>query len=299
MRGLHVAQRREDRLRAARMLALPVGEHLLHGRALQVLLRAAQVAGDDRKRPPARITLDVALGDVGEWPDHDVSPVLGLELRRHGLELAAEEHVEEQRLDDVVAVMAERDPGDAVLGGVAIERTAPEPRAQPAHRATLRDHPLHDPIGVLLDHVVRDAECRQVSRQHVRGEIRLLLVEVDRHQLEAHRRAALHRQQHVQQRVRVLAARQADHHAVALADHRVVGDGLADLPAQPRGQTPEVVGNAGNGDILHFGSGLRSASEGFRNGECPHLFLDGHLVSCQLGRRRHIRSHSSRYFDSA
>ena len=61
------------------------------------------------KPPRARIALDVALGDIGERPDHDVTAVLGLQLRRHGLEFAAVEHVEEQRLDDVVAVVAERD----------------------------------------------------------------------------------------------------------------------------------------------------------------------------------------------
>ena len=65
-----------------------------------------------------------------------------------------------------------------------------------------------------------------------RREPGLLLVEVDGHQLEAHRRALLHLQQDVQQAVAVLAAGQADHHAVAFLDHVVLRDGLADLAAQ-------------------------------------------------------------------
>ena len=99
----------------------------------------------------ARVALDVALGDVGERPDHDVAAVVGAQLRRHRLEPAAEEQVEEQRLDDVVAMMAERDLGDAVLGGEAVQRAAAQARAQPAHRLAFGDHALHDAVGVLLD----------------------------------------------------------------------------------------------------------------------------------------------------
>ena len=60
-----------------------------------------------------------------------------------------------------------------------------------------------------------------------------------------HRRAALQRQQHVEQRVRVLAAGQADHHAVALTDHRVVRDRLAHEPAQARLQAAARCWRAG------------------------------------------------------
>ena len=55
----------------------------------------------------------------------------------------------------------------------------------------------------------------QVLGQHVLREVRLLLVEVDGEQLEVHRRTALQRQQDVEQRVRILAARQAHHDLVA------------------------------------------------------------------------------------
>ncbi len=68
------------------------------------------------KLAAARVARDVALGDVGQRPDDDVAAVVGQQLRRHGLQPAAEEQVQEQGLDDVVAVMAEGDLGDAVLG---------------------------------------------------------------------------------------------------------------------------------------------------------------------------------------
>ena len=195
------------------------GQHLLDRHALHVVLRAAQLAGDERKAAPARVAGDVTLGHVGERPDDDVAAIVGAQLRRHGLQAPAEEQIEEQRLDDVVAVVAERDLGDAVLAREAVQGAAAQPRAQAAHRAAFRDHALHDAVGVLLDDVERHAEGCEVVRQHVRREIRLLLVEVDGEQLEAHRRAALQRQQQVEQRVGVLAARQAHHDAVAGADH--------------------------------------------------------------------------------
>mgnify|MGYP003694659363 CR=1 FL=1 len=106
VRRLYVAQRREDRLRASRMLALPARQQLLTARRLRCLLRATQVAGNDRELARARVALDVALGDVGQRPDHDVPAVVGRSFGGMRLELAAEEHVQEQRLDDVVAVMA-------------------------------------------------------------------------------------------------------------------------------------------------------------------------------------------------
>ena len=61
---------------------------------------------------------------------------------------------------------------------------------------------------------------------------RLLLVEVDRHDLEANRCDLLQVEQHVEQGVAVLATGQADHDLVAVLDHVVVGDGFAGKTAQ-------------------------------------------------------------------
>ena len=58
------------------------------------------------------------------------------------------------------------------------------------------------------------------------------LVEVDREQLEPHRRAALQDAQQVQQGVGVLAPGDPDHDAVALGDEAEVGDGPAHVAEQ-------------------------------------------------------------------
>src|SRR5439155_1920844 len=68
--------------------------------------------------------------------------------------------------------------------------------------------------------------------QHIRGEPRLLLVEVDRDHLAANRCAVLEREQDVEERVAVYAAGQADHDTVTGLDQREVADGFADFPAQ-------------------------------------------------------------------
>jgi hypothetical protein len=60
-------------------------------------------------------------------------------------------------------------------------------------------------------------------RQDLGGEPRLLLVEIDGDDLEVEGRVLLQREQHVQHRVAILAAREAHHDAVAGADHAVVG----------------------------------------------------------------------------
>ena len=129
-------------------------------------------------------------------------------------------------------MMAERDLGRADLGGDAVEHAAPQPGAQRAHRAALGDHALDDAVRVLLGDAERHAARLEEARQHVGGKARLLLVEVDGDDLERERRAAFERQQDVEQAIAVLAAGQADHHAVVRRDQAVLADRLADLPAQ-------------------------------------------------------------------
>jgi hypothetical protein len=52
----------------------------------------------------------------------------------------------------------------------------------------LGHHALDHAVGVLLDDVEVHAERAQILRQHVFGEVRLLLVQIHRDQLEPHRR---------------------------------------------------------------------------------------------------------------
>ena len=72
----------------------------------------------------------------------------------------------------------------------------------------------------------------EVIGQHVGREVGLLLIEVDGEQLEPDGRAPAHVEQQVEHRVAVLAAGQADHHAVAVRDHPEVLDRLAHLAQQ-------------------------------------------------------------------
>src|SRR5689334_1582372 len=120
MCDLDIPERRKNRLGAARELTLPFGEHLLHGRTLQILLRAAEVARNDGELAPPRVAFDVPLGDISQRPDDDVPTVFGRQLRCHRLQTSTEEEIEEERFDDVVAVMAQRDLRDAVLRGEAV-----------------------------------------------------------------------------------------------------------------------------------------------------------------------------------
>ncbi len=164
------------------------------------------------------------------------------QLGRHALELAAVEQVQQQRLQDVVAMVAERDLGGAELARHAVEDAAAQPRAQRAGGLALGHQPLDDAVGVLVLDVERHADPRQVLGQDVLGKARLLLVEVDGDDLEVDRRALAQAQQDVEHRVAVLAARQADHHLVAVLDHVVVADRLADLAREPLEQLVVLVG---------------------------------------------------------
>lgn len=133
-----------------------------------------------------------------------MATVVGLELGRHGLQLAAEKEVEKQRFDEVVAMMTQCDPGDAVLGGETVEDALAQARAQPAGGLPGGHHRLDDAVGVLFDDVEGHAQRGEVVRQHGLRKARLLLVEIDGEDLEVDRRAALQAEQDVQQRVESL-----------------------------------------------------------------------------------------------
>src|SRR4029079_13809583 len=137
-------------------------------------------------------------------------------------------------------MMAERDLRRADLARDAIQYAAAKPRAQRAHRRAVGNHALDDAVRVLLDDAEVDAAAREIARQHVGREAGLLLVEVDGDDCEWLRRAPLQRQQDVEEPVAVLAARQANHDAVAAFDHRVIGDRRADLAAQALAQLVDL-----------------------------------------------------------
>ena len=204
-----------------------------------MLLRAAEVAGDDGKCHRLRIAGKVTLAHIGERANHHVLAVVGDQLGRHGLELAAEKKIEKEGRQNIVAMMAERDLGGAKLGRYPIKNATTQSRAQRAHRAAFGNDALDDAVGVLLLDVKGNAAPGQIGGQHMGGKIRLLLVEIDGDNFKPKGRALLERQQDVQQSIAILAAGHAHHHPVAGFDHREVADGFAHLTPQA---FPQLVG---------------------------------------------------------
>src|SRR6266403_2792970 len=112
------------------MLLFEIGEKAADDLALQVLLRSAKIARQDRKPLLGRVRSDVVLRAVDERADDGVRAVVGDELRGHRLELSRKEEIQEEGDDDVVAVVAERDLGAAELGGEPVEDPAAKARAE-------------------------------------------------------------------------------------------------------------------------------------------------------------------------
>ena len=129
LRGADIAHRPGDGLDPAGGFLLPLLQHQPDLATLQVLLAAAQVAGNDRELAPGRVLDDVRLAHVGQRPDHHVLAVVGQQLGRHARQPGVVEQVEEERGDHVVAVVAQRDLGEAVLGRIRVQRAAAHARA--------------------------------------------------------------------------------------------------------------------------------------------------------------------------
>ena len=129
--------------------------------------------------------------------------VITHQLRRHTFHLAAVEHIEEQRLQDIVAVMAQGNFGRAQLGRGAIQNTAAQTRAQRAGGFPFRNFLFHNTVGIFFDDFVLNAQIFEVFRQNVLREARLFLVKVARHQGKIHRRALLKITQDLQHGVAV------------------------------------------------------------------------------------------------
>ena len=107
-------------------------------------------------------------------------------------------------------------------------QAAAQARAQRTRGLALGDLFLDDRIGISLDDPVVDSQISQIARQDFGRKARLLLVEIHGDQPESNGRPLQHGEQHVEQGVRVLAAGDADQNGVAILDHVVVDDGLAD-----------------------------------------------------------------------
>ncbi len=161
------------------------------------------------------------FGDVDQRADHHVFLIVGDEPRRHRLERAREEQVQQQRFDEIVEVMAERDLRGADFRRDAIEHAAAQPRAERAGRRVGFEQVVHHVAdGGVLDAVFPAPGCAGAGE----GVVLVVLVagvDVDGDDAEVDRRALPQLVQDVQERPAVLAARQADHHAIAVLDEQV------------------------------------------------------------------------------
>ena len=158
--------------------------------------------------------------------------IVRAQLRRHALHLSTEEKIQKKRLENIVAMVTQRDTRGAKFPCHTIQNAAPQTRTQRTHGLALGDEPLHGRVGVLHLDPEGNAKLSQVVGQYVFGIARMALVQIDCDQLEINAGAAAQLQKNIQETVAVLATGEADHDPVALADHFEVGNGLPDLAAQ-------------------------------------------------------------------
>jgi hypothetical protein len=172
------------------------------------------------------------------------------QLRRHGGQPPAMEEVHEERLEDVVAVVAQHHGRAPLLARYAVEVAAAQARAERAVCPPLRHLVGDDGIGVPILDPVRHAHPLKELRQHRGGETGLALVEIAGEQLHRQKPAPLELVQNGEQRVAVLAPRQADQpprrRRVARMrprrDHAVFLHRLARLAQDPLAQLAELGG---------------------------------------------------------
>ena len=141
------------------MLALELDEEPLRTLPLEAQIAACRAtAADDRQPGFFRVRARFVFANVDERSNHDVCSIVGHELRGHRFQCAGEKQIEEQRLDEIVGVMAERDLVRAHLFRNPIEDAAPQPRAQGARcRVGVEQIVHHFADGRVLDAVLPSA----------------------------------------------------------------------------------------------------------------------------------------------
>ena len=72
----------------------PFGDHGFHRLALQIFLRAAQIARDDGELLDLGVTRHIGLGAIRQRANDDVLAIVGHEFGRHGFDFRAVKQVE-------------------------------------------------------------------------------------------------------------------------------------------------------------------------------------------------------------
>ena len=89
--------------------AIPVGQHFFDHLTLKVVLRATKITGDDGKLPKISPPLNQGFAAIIKGPDQNILPVITTQLGRHGLQLGTVKHIQHQRFDHIVWVVAQGD----------------------------------------------------------------------------------------------------------------------------------------------------------------------------------------------
>jgi len=118
MRGLDLAHRVEDRIETAWMLALPLAQHFADLLALQVVLRPAQGARNDRKLLHLGVAREGSRSRT--YASGRITTCLPSSDTSFGgivFNLPPKKRLRKKRRHQVVAVVAKRDLGGAELAG--------------------------------------------------------------------------------------------------------------------------------------------------------------------------------------
>ena len=194
---------------------------------MEILLQSANTAGDNWVVLKSGESNYVGFPAIGHWPNDRVATVFAVQKRGHAARRTLEENVQEECLQNIIRVVAERDFAAAFLNSNVVENSPPQARAQRAGRFALLQCSFDNGVGVFLNNAKWNFVDSQIFRKHVRREARLFLIEVYSQQFEADRCAHLQVAQQREERETVLAAAQADHDAVPVNDHVEIRDGLS------------------------------------------------------------------------
>src|SRR5439155_6693170 len=97
MRGHDSAEGRKHRCPDFRELLLQIANEILDSFALEILLRAAEIARNDRKFLRFSISGNICLAAVSERPDDRISAIVASERGRHRFHCAVEKEIEQKR----------------------------------------------------------------------------------------------------------------------------------------------------------------------------------------------------------
>src|ERR1043165_393681 len=172
----NVAERGQHGAAYVRNLFFKLCDKTLDARAFQVRLRAAEVAGDDRKILLRGVFGNPRLAAICERANDRVAPVVGTQDGRHRLERADVKEIEQKGRRDVISMMTESNLRAALFDGDRVENAAPETRADGAIGLAFGHETFDDRVGVLFDDAKGRVAAFQIFGQNVRGKVWLLLV---------------------------------------------------------------------------------------------------------------------------